>query len=134
MEHAAPSLLPLRAEPHLVPEDKNAATKHRGERCVVRRQRAGTPPRLLGKWRGWLLRQRRWGLVWLSEDHVDSDACSAKRPDLFHELREPAARPRPATKTRKTSLVEAHDHDSSRRLKAVRRLEQDIVGLPIQFG
>jgi hypothetical protein len=81
-----------------------------------------------------LLRQRRWGLVWLSEDHVDSDACSAKRPDLFHELREPAARPRPATKTRKTSLVEAHDHDSSRRLKAVRRLEQDIVGLPIQFG
>jgi hypothetical protein len=81
-----------------------------------------------------LLRQRRWGLVWLGEDHVDSDACSAKRPDLFHELREPTARPRPATKTRKTSLVEAHDHDPSRRLKAVHRLEQDIVGPPIQFG
>jgi hypothetical protein len=121
--HTAPRWRPVSEDK--TPRPRTAAALRR------RRQRA-RPPRL-GQCR-WSLSQRRWGLVWLSEDHVDSDACSAKHPDLFHELREPAARPRPSTKPRQASLVEVHDHDSARRLKAVRRPEKDIVGPQIQFG
>src|SRR5262245_37893005 len=110
MEDAAAFFFPLRAESQTVPKDKCATIEHRCECRIVRRQLTSTPLPLRSWCRRWLLRLRQQGLVWLCEDHVDSDTRSAEGFDLFQEPRDLAPRPGPAAKSRKTPLVEVDDH------------------------